>query len=118
MGAGTITIPYVYYENGLILGTFFIFFGASLSLFTGYLIAYCSEKTGGSSYEEIAYKLYGSQGLKFTSFCNILCCIGFSISYIVLFKNLMPYTIEIILGITKDDQIAPIPKWLRNNEIG
>lgn len=36
MGAGTITIPYVFYENGLILGTIFIMFGGSLSLFTGY----------------------------------------------------------------------------------
>ena len=42
MGAGTITIPYVYYQNGLILGTFFIFLGGSLSLYTGYLIAYCA----------------------------------------------------------------------------
>jgi amino acid permease len=36
MGAGTITIPYVFYENGLILGVVFILFGGSLSLFTGW----------------------------------------------------------------------------------
>ena len=59
LGAGTITIPYVYYENGIILGTIFLFFGGALSLYTGYLIAYCAEITGGSCYEEIANRLYG-----------------------------------------------------------
>ena len=84
MGAGTITIPYVFYQNGLILGTFFIFLGGGLSLFTGYLMALCSEYTGGRSYEEIANTLYGEKGLRFTSFCNILCNVGFLISYITL----------------------------------
>jgi amino acid permease len=87
MGAGTITIPYVFYENGLILGTIFILFGGSLSLFTGYQIAYCAEKTGGRCYEEVAYKLYGTKGLQFTSFCNVLCNVGFLISYVVLVSN-------------------------------
>jgi amino acid permease len=109
MGAGTITIPYVFYENGLFLGTVFIFFGGSLSLYTGFLIAYCSEKTGGRSFEEIAFHLYGTKGMRFTCICNLLCNIGFLISYIVLvshrysffnyniflqFKELTPYTIE------------------------
>ena len=84
MGAGTITIPYVFYENGLFLGTLFILFGASLSLYTGFLIAYCAEKTGGASFEEIAYHLYGTKGMKFTSICNLCCNMGFLISYIVL----------------------------------
>lgn len=84
MGAGTITIPYVYYKNGLLLGTIFILFGGALSLYTGFLIAYCAERTGGTSFEEIAYHLYGTKGLRFTSFCNILCLVGFVISYVVL----------------------------------
>ena len=105
LGAGTITIPSVYYENGLILGTVFIFFGGGLSLYTGYLISYCAEKTGGSSYEEIANNLYGNPGLRFTGFCNILCNVGFLISYIALFKTLMPYTVE-NLG------VESLPDWL------
>ena len=59
LGAGTITIPYVFYANGLILGTIFIFFGGALSLYTGYLISFCAEKTGGASYEAISFELYG-----------------------------------------------------------
>jgi len=63
MGAGTITIPYVFYANGLFLGTFFIFLGAFLSFYTGVLIALCAEETGGGCYEEIAFKIYGEKGL-------------------------------------------------------
>jgi amino acid permease len=84
MGAGTITIPFVFYTNGLILGCFFVLLGGFLSLYTGYLITYCAQKTGGSSFEEISYHLYGTRGMRFTAFCNICCNIGFLISYIVL----------------------------------
>ena len=94
MGAGTITIPYVFYQNGLYLGCAFIFLGGAISLFTGYLMTLASDYTGGKSYEEIALVLYGDPGLRFTSFCNILANTGFCISYVTLFKDLMPYTIE------------------------
>ena len=63
LGAGTITIPYLYYENGLILGTILLFLGAGLSLYCGYLMAYAAEKTGGQSHEEIANALYGTRGM-------------------------------------------------------
>jgi amino acid permease len=63
MGAGTITIPFIIYENGMIFGVFLILFGGSLSLFTGFLIAYAAEITGGHNYEEIAFKIYGLRGL-------------------------------------------------------
>ena len=59
MGAGTITIPFIYYENGIVFGSLLILFGGSLSLFTGFLIAYAAEVTGGHNYEEIAFKIYG-----------------------------------------------------------
>jgi len=39
LGAGTLTIPYVFYENGILFGTVCVLFGAVLSVYTGYLIA-------------------------------------------------------------------------------
>jgi len=84
--------------------------GAAASVYTGYLIAYCAEKTGGTCYEEIAYKLYGTAGMRFTSFCNILCNVGFLISYTVLLKNLIPYMLEEMVG--KDS----LPKWMGDND--
>jgi amino acid permease len=73
MGATTVTVPLIFYKNGPILGCIFILFGGMMSLFSAYCIAFCCEYTGGSRYEDIALKLYGPAGLRFTSFCNILC---------------------------------------------
>ena len=83
---------------------------AAISVYTGYLIAYCAEKTGGTCYEEIANKLYGINGMRFTSFCNILCNLGFLVSYTVLLKNLIPYTLEALV----DD----LPHWIGDNDTG
>ena len=94
MGAGTISVPYVFYENGVILGFILLFLAALLSCYTGWLVSYCAEITGGKSFEEIAMKLYGKKGMKITTACNLLCNIGFLISYIILFKQMMPFTIK------------------------
>lgn len=119
MGAGTITIPYVFYANGLFLGTFFIFLGAFLSFYTGVLIALCAEETGGGCYEEIAFKIYGEKGLKFTSFCNVCANVGFCISYVVLFKNMMPYTIELMMGLNNrpDFRKGLDPEWSEGKKL-
>ena len=41
MGATTVTVPLIYYELGMILGTFFILLGGTMSFFSAYLIAFC-----------------------------------------------------------------------------
>ena len=117
MGATTVTVPLIYYENGMVLGTFFILFGGVMSMFSAYLICYCCEHIGGTRYEDIALKLYGIKGLRFTSVCNMLCNEGFLISYMVLFKNLMPYTIELLMGHDKDPTKV-LPHALSNNDTG
>ena len=88
LGAGTLTIPYVFYLNGYVIGCLCIITGAVLSSFTGYLMAYTAEKTGGSCYEEIALATYGPRFQKITSICMIPCNMGFVISYIVLVSTL------------------------------
>ena len=52
--AGTLTIPNVIYQTGYILGSCLIIFTGILTTITGYFIAYAADRTGGSSYEEIA----------------------------------------------------------------
>ena len=69
LGCGTLTIPYVYFANGIYLGTVGILFGGFLSSFTSYLLAYCAMKTGSSCYEEIALATYGRKMQMFTVFC-------------------------------------------------
>lgn len=117
MGATTVTVPLIYYENGPIVGSLFIIFGGVISFFSAYLISFCCEHTGGTRYEDIAMSLYGPAGLKFTSVCNILCNIGFLVTYIVLFKNLMPYTIELLMGNDTDPSIH-LPNWIGKTSTG
>jgi len=98
LGAGTLTIPNVMYENGYYLGALLIVFGGLISAFAGYLIAYCAHKTNSSCYEEIALACLGKKWMKITSFCMLPCNIGFLASYFVVFKTYMPYSIELATG--------------------
>lgn len=41
LGAGTLTFPYVIYENGFFLGLCLILFGGLISAATGSMIIYC-----------------------------------------------------------------------------
>jgi len=59
LGAGTITIPYVYFELGFVLGTLAILLGGAICMFTSYMITYCSQKLDAPSYEEVAMASFG-----------------------------------------------------------
>ena len=59
LGSGTLTIPYGFYQNGFAMASAMIAFGGLMSAFTGYLMAYTAEKTGGTCYEEIALATFG-----------------------------------------------------------
>lgn len=59
LGAGTLSIPYVFYENGVILGSVLLFSGGLLSIYTGYLIVVCCDRLQVYTYEEMAKKTYG-----------------------------------------------------------
>jgi len=54
LGSGTLTFPYIFYENGLFFGLLLIAFGASISIYTGWLIIKTSEYCNASRYEDIA----------------------------------------------------------------
>lgn len=84
LGSGTLTIPYVFYANGLVIGSLLLILGAVVSFYTGWLIVLCCEKINASSYEEIALSTFGPRMKKITSFCMLACLIGFGVSYIVL----------------------------------
>ena len=110
LGSGMLTIPYNFFENGFVLGSFFVLFGGLISSFTGYLIAYASDKTNGSCYEEIALATHGPAWQKFTSICMVPANMGFQITYIVLFKSFAPATLA-MLGVD-------LPGWCANTRGG
>ena len=84
LGSGTLTFPYIYYANGIIVGSLLIIFGAVISVFTGWLIVKCANDCGAKRYEDIALKLYGRRMATFTSIMILLTMLGFVIAYIVL----------------------------------
>ena len=97
LGSGTLTVPYVVYANGLYLGTALVLVGASLSYYTGMLIAECSAHFNANRYEDIALKVYGRKTAYFTSFMMLVTMLGFAVAYIVLLKDLLPMTLDQII---------------------
>ena len=59
LGAGTIAIPYTFYELGFLGGCIAIMFGGCISVFAGWMLAYSAEKTNASCFEEIAMASFG-----------------------------------------------------------
>lgn len=110
LGAGTLTIPYAFYENGYAMGIFCIVLGAILSSFTGYLMAYAAHKTNGTCYEEIALATFGPGWQKFTSICMIPTNMGFVVSYVVLFKSFAPFSFK-LAGLD-------LPAWCDDTRVG
>ena len=88
LGSGTLTFPYIFYANGLFFGVLLIVFGASISVYTGWLIVKCAEYCEAKRYEDIAFKLYGRNMTTFTSVMIIFTLLGFVIAYIVLVSNI------------------------------
>ena len=84
LGAGTLSMPYVFYANGFLFGTVLLITGAFLSFYTGWLVVQCCEKLNASRYEDIAMRTYGRKASVMTSICMLLCLIGFVAAYIVL----------------------------------
>jgi amino acid permease len=88
LGAGTLSIPYVFYQNGLVFGTFLLLLGAFLSIYTGWLVVICCHKLDAQRYEDIAMATYGKKASVLTSICMLACLIGFVMSYIVLVSGI------------------------------
>ena len=89
LGSGTLTFPYIFYANGMILGVLLIIFGAAISIYTGWLIVQCAEQLRARRYEDIALKLYGRRMAIFTSIMMLLTMLGFVIAYVVLVSQML-----------------------------
>ena len=54
LGAGTISLPYLSAQNGIVMAVILIIFGAAISYFCGMLLVSCAEKVGSDKYEDFA----------------------------------------------------------------
>lgn len=89
LGAGSVTIPYIYYELGFALGSCGILFGGAMSCFCGYLLAHCTMVTNGTCFEDIAEMTLGKTGKLITIICMFGCNIGFTASYFVFVSTFL-----------------------------
>jgi len=90
LGSGILSFAYVVMKVGYILGPILIIFGALISYYTGMLIVKASVATGKTRYEDIALELYGQRISRLISVLNIVCLIGFTMSYITYVKKAVP----------------------------
>ena len=111
LGSGTLTFPYIFYANGLFMGILLIALGASISVYTGWLIVKCAEYCNATRYEDIALKLYGRKMSRFTSVMILLTMLGFVIAYIVLLKTLLPQTLQAVMS-------RDLPDWMADTTGG
>ena len=81
-----------------------------ISYFTGMLLVQVSTITGKVRYEDMARTLYNKRVERMIAILNIICLIGFTISYVVFIKRMVP---EILT-----DFISDLPGWLSKSQTG
>ena len=112
LGAGTLTMPGILSKTGIVLGPILILIGALLSCYAGLLIIHCSQLTGKKTYEDFAAAAFGPRASYLVSVCILVSLLGFATAYVALAKNLIPSTVQNIIG--KEN----LPEYLANTETG
>lgn len=108
LGSGIIGFAYAIMKNGTVFGPLIIILGALLSYYTGMLIVKCAAATGKTRYEDIALSLFGPTMAKVTSWLNLICLIGFTLSYVVFVRN----EISSIIDMFVDDKESWVIMYL------
>lgn len=117
LGAGTLSIPYVFFANGVVFGTILLVLGAIVSIYTGWLVVICCHKLNASRYEDIAMATYGKKASVLTSICMLACLIGFVMSYIVLVRSISLIRVFIVQR-TSTLHIVKVDTWKSSYHIG
>lgn len=83
LGAGILTFPYSFMENGILPGIALLLLGGLLSGYTGILLIRASDYTKYTKYEDIAHELYGRTVGIVTLVIFLLALLSTNISYTV-----------------------------------
>ena len=93
LGVGLTSAFYVFYACGLILGISLFAAGVTTTGLVAWSLIRCADHYQCNIMEEIAHKTYGDKMAKFTTLMVLLCQLGFVISFVVLIKTMLPFTI-------------------------
>ena len=111
LGSGTVTLPYLSAQNGVVLATILIIFGAAISYFAGMFLVRWAEKVGSDKYEDFANYWHGRKAVIFAGFSNVSTLLGFVINYIVFMKILIPQILILCLGADNVPEYLGKDKW-------
>lgn len=106
VGAGILSLPYVFNLSGLYQGIIVFVLGMIVSLYTCQLLVIAAEKTGKLTYESIGSELYGPRMRTFCEVNMIINNYGTVVGYIVLLKDLVPNSLN-LFGV--DDAVLLSP---------
>ena len=100
MGAGTVTIPFIFSLAGILNGTIMILLGALVTLYASNLLVKCTQITGLMSYEDFAIVAFRSKRIKdLVSLSIIISILGFIIIYITFAKTILQSIAQGVVGI-------------------
>jgi len=94
VNAGALPAFYVFYANGLLVGSIILIAGIYVTAISCWMLFQCAAHYNAGTCEEIALKAYGKNASVITSVLMILTQIGFVTAYIVFLKTLLPPTLE------------------------
>lgn len=83
LGAGILTFPYCFMQNGIIPGLALLLVGGIMSGYTGVLLIRASDYTKYTKYEDIAHELYGRSAGIAATILFLLALLSANISYTV-----------------------------------
>ena len=105
LSSGTVSLPFLAAQNGIVLSWMLITFGAIISYFCSMLLVSWAVKIDKNKYEDFAHHCYGRNMEIFVGWCNLITLMGFVVAYIVFIKTLIPQILEIFVEL---DSIPPI----------
>jgi amino acid permease len=87
LGAGILTFPYAFMQNGIIPATLLLLIAGVISWYTGILLIHASDYAQQTKYEDIAHVLYGRKFGIATTFLIVMALLASNISYTVYVSN-------------------------------
>lgn len=84
LGSGVLTLPYVERQNGIVLGSIFLIFGAFVSYISMRLLMWCSYHTNIIDYAELVEYSFGKNAGIFLNCLFIFYLFGVLVSYQII----------------------------------
>lgn len=93
IGAGVLSLPYVFALCGYVVGVFYIFLGAFASMWANRILAYYALKHGKKNYNDLISLAWGKFGANWLLYCIQIYVFGTLCSYQIILNSLFAYSL-------------------------